>query len=199
MRHALILAAAAVLTLSACALTGGGDHGAAAPPAAQGLGSETIEVSPLDAPAATTDASVAETPAAALPEATDATPAEVAAVPITEASDATPHPRQRPGSEPVTDLTATDLPAAVIPPAEPPKSQPQLLCEAAGGTWGQFPDSGVYVCQKPTGDGGRICRAKTDCQGECLARSGTCAPVTPLLGCNEVLDSQGRMVTLCLD
>jgi hypothetical protein len=33
----------------------------------------------------------------------------------------------------------------------------------------------------------------------CLARSGTCAPIMPLFGCNEVLDKQGRRVTLCIE
>jgi hypothetical protein len=61
------------------------------------------------------------------------------------------------------------------------------------------PDNGAYLCQKKTRDGGKQCRAKGDCQGECLALSGTCAPVMPLLGCNDILDAQGRRMTLCLD
>ena len=32
-----------------------------------------------------------------------------------------------------------------------------------------------------------------------LARSGTCAPITPMFGCNDILQDDGREVTLCLD
>ncbi len=41
--------------------------------------------------------------------------------------------------------------------------------------------------------------ARSDCQGECLARSRTCAPIRPLFGCNAVLMDNGAEVNLCID
>jgi hypothetical protein len=54
-------------------------------------------------------------------------------------------------------------------------------------------------CIRQTRDGGKQCDSKTDCQGECLARSRTCAPIQPLFGCNAVLMDNGAEVSLCID
>lgn len=75
----------------------------------------------------------------------------------------------------------------------------ERLCVASGGTWGQGARPGAFTCFQRTGDGGRACAASTECEGLCLARSRTCAPVTPLLGCNDVLDSRGQASTLCIE
>ena len=209
MHRALFLVLA--LSLAACGLSGGKPD--AAKPA--GLSTDTIEVTPLDAPppgaAVLTDAGAASaaaalaatagTPAATAGTSAAATPAsqpdtaapDTAApdtIPVTAATATTPHPKPRP---------AGLGQGAEAPPPVPPKTQPQLLCEASGGVWGQSGTSGVYLCQKKTHDGGKICHAKSDCSGQCLAPSGTCAPVVPLMGCNDVLDSEGRTVTLCLN
>lgn len=87
------------------------------------------------------------------------------------------------------------------PPADPaaPKSAEQTLCERTGGQWSVAGISGAFSCVKPTRDGGKVCSQKGDCQGMCLARSGTCAPFMPLFGCNEILEKDGRRVTLCID
>lgn len=82
---------------------------------------------------------------------------------------------------------------------EAPKSPQQLLCEKGGGIWTVAGETGAFLCVSPTRDGGKSCRKKTDCDGQCLARSGTCSPYDPLFGCNEVLDKDGRRMTLCLD
>ena len=52
---------------------------------------------------------------------------------------------------------------------------------------------------RQTRDAGKTCRRQTDCETECLARSRTCAPITPLFGCNPVLQADGREVNLCID
>lgn len=74
-------------------------------------------------------------------------------------------------------------------------------CEARGGTWGRGGRSGTagFVCFRPTRDGNTACTRAGDCEGICLARSGSCAPVTPIFGCNEVLNSLGVQTTLCVD
>ena len=82
---------------------------------------------------------------------------------------------------------------------------PQLLeklrgeCEATGGRFSPGGTAGGLVCHRTPADANRQCRKQSDCSTQCLARSGTCAPVAPLFGCNEVLTDQGQRVTLCVD
>lgn len=116
------------------------------------------------------------------------------------------------------DVTPLDTPAAAEPaepaspwnevaPAAPPpapevveaKSPGEIACEERGGRYVALGGTGARTCVTPTRDGGKQCRRDGDCSGQCLARSNTCAPMTPLLGCNEILQSDGRRVTLCLD
>lgn len=77
---------------------------------------------------------------------------------------------------------------------------PQALeCKSTGGVWGRVGDTVAFSCFRQTRDAGKSCRRQTDCETECLARSRTCAPITPMIGCNPVLQSDGREVTLCID
>ncbi len=114
------------------------------------------------------------------------------------ATPAAPRPEPRPDTAdqapatPEPDISVTEEPEA-------PKSAEQVLCERSGGQWAMAGETGAYTCVKPTRDSGKFCTKKGDCQGMCLARSGTCAPFMPLLGCNEVLEKDGRRVTLCID
>ncbi len=114
-----------------------------------------------------------------------------------------PRPKPRPDAvtAPSTLIEPPPVPAASEAAAEPapPKSPEQRSCEKARGQWAQLGKTGVHVCVKPTRDGGKQCHKETDCQDQCLARSGTCAPITPLLGCNEILDKVGRRSTLCIN
>lgn len=140
--------------------------------------------------------------------------AEVAENPVTGAEIA------------VTTLNAplpdTVNPPEVIPPAkpepvmpEPAKPEPEILpvladpppqvmtpeeqaCFEKGGLWGAV-GSGGTACMYPTRDAGKQCRKESDCDGYCLARSGTCAPYTPMFGCNEIVQDNGVVVTLCID
>lgn len=75
----------------------------------------------------------------------------------------------------------------------------EAACIASGGTWRSGGLSGLQTCFRETRDGGRSCAAAGDCEGLCLARSRTCAPVTPLFGCNDVLGVDGARSTLCVD
>ena len=82
---------------------------------------------------------------------------------------------------------------------------PQLLerlrgeCEATGGSFSPGGESQGLVCRRTPPDAGKQCRSQSDCSTQCLARSGTCAPIDPLFGCNEVLSDQGQRVTLCIE
>src|SRR3989338_51308 len=119
-------------------------------------------------------------------------------------------------------LPATATPPEVIPPAkpepvmpEPAKPEPEILpvpadppplvmtpeeqaCFEKGGLWGAV-GSGGTACMYPTRDAGKQCRKESDCDGYCLARSGTCAPYPPMFGCNEIVQDDGVVVTLCID
>ena len=74
----------------------------------------------------------------------------------------------------------------------------QKVCADRGGRFGQGL-SGAFVCYETTKDANKNCSKSTDCQGYCLARSSSCTPVVPLLGCHEVLNSTGARSTLCLE
>lgn len=98
---------------------------------------------------------------------------------------------------PAPDAPAEEVPQDVVPDAE--KTPEQIKCEKKGGNWSRVGDTRSHTCVQRTRDAGQMCRRDRDCDGVCLARSGTCAPVTPLFGCNEVLQDDGRRMTLCLD
>jgi hypothetical protein len=80
-----------------------------------------------------------------------------------------------------------------------PVTPEALQCLSTGGTWGRVANTIAYSCFRKTRDAGKSCRRQTDCETECLARSRTCAPITPMFGCNPVLQADGREVTLCID
>lgn len=129
---------------------------------------------------------------------------EVTALP-TEALGATPEvalPTAPAEALPTEGAGADD---AVAPPTEevapeevvPVISAAQASCERGGGTWAKVGSLG-RICVKQTGQGAKSCDRKSDCKGECLAQSGTCSPIAPLMGCNDVLDDAGRRMTQCL-
>lgn len=173
-----------LVLLAACTLAlPGGKADAPAP-----LATEAIEVTTLDAPKGQTAPAANAAPA----KATDVTTAADAATPATPdtATDAT--------ARPVNPATAATEPAATAaPPA--PLSPAALACKKKGGRYIKTGSSDLRACVKETGDGGKHCKRETDCIGSCLARSETCAPISPLFGCNEILQADGRRVTLCLD
>jgi hypothetical protein len=91
-------------------------------------------------------------------------------------------------------------------PAEAPKPEaakilaPEVLaCQKQGGEWVAAGGEGAMACIEYTRDYGKSCHKKSDCQGDCLAKSNSCAPITPLYGCNDILQDDGSMVTLCID
>lgn len=112
-------------------------------------------------------------------------------------------PMTKPGAKPEAKPEAGAPPAKEPPAEEPassePKSAMQLACEKSRGTWRDTMGRGVKSCVFTTRDGGKSCRKESDCDGACLARSGTCAPIKPLFGCNDILQADGRQVTLCID
>lgn len=162
---------AALLALAACQLGGARQDTDAAGqnPVLQG----DIAVTSL-APAA------GAAPASAAPVAAPVTP------PQSPAPDAA-----APAPQPAPETTAAEI--------APPKSAAELACQDQGGTWAHAGKSPGFTCIRPTRDAGKACHRQSECEGLCLARSGSCSPVAPLFGCNDILQDDGRRVTLCID
>lgn len=144
-----------------------------------------------DKPSPITGDAISVTPLEA-PPATESAPAKV------EAEKPAPAPETPPAAqpEPTAQTEATPIPEPI---ATVPKSPEQIACERRSGTWAKVGKSSGRSCVQRTRDAGQQCRRETDCEGRCLARSGTCAPLKPLFGCNDILQADGRQVTLCID
>lgn len=196
MRPSLFLAAA--LLLSACVLPQGKPA-----PAAQGnpITGAAISVQSLDAPKAALPKAGASKAAAALPEPV-AGQVDASLDAITAAGRTGPADEEA-KAKPQAPEEAADKEAAQTddgpPPAADPQSPEEIRCLKSGGLWATAGDTGAKACVRRTRDGGKACSKQTQCEGLCLARSRSCAPITPMFGCNEILQADGREVTLCLD
>lgn len=180
----------AVLLLGACQLALPGAKPAADAPAG-GLAGPAVTVSAL--PAAPEQD---PTPAKTAPAATVDT--QPAADPVAAPAAATAKPTAAKPAEAEPATAAAEVPEAGGAP-KPPLSAEGQACEKRGGVWSATGKSGVMACVKRTRDFGKSCSRDRDCEGACLARSRSCAPITPLFGCHDVLQDDGRQVTLCLD
>ncbi len=170
-----LAAIAAALVLAACQFSlPGGDAPPAAPSPVTG---GAIEVTALDA-----------APSAGRPETV-----------IHRPGPGTPRPRARPGSAAVSPPMPGAAAPGAPPAAETPTSEAGLACGRRGGRWIEIAGSGAYACVTPVKDAMKECMRGTQCEGDCLARSRTCAPYRPLFGCNEILDDSGRRMTQCLN
>lgn len=160
---------AAAVLLSACQLTLPGQ--APEPAAVSPITGGEVSVTALDDPDAVVEA----------------------AAPVTAPAEPAP------GPEPERQVLAAEpaAPQAAPPPAA--KSASQLACEKRGANWVVAGTTGTMICQTRQPDAGKACSRESDCKGQCLARSRSCAPVTPLFGCNEVLQNNGQRVTLCIE
>ena len=123
----------------------------------------------------------------------------LAAVPPDAA--AVPRPKPNPAAappDPATKPAAAESAADIAPAPARMVSAAEQTCIRQGGSWGPAGKAGE-TCTKLTKDSGKQCNAESDCEGYCLARSGTCAPFIPMFGCNEILQDNGVQVTLCID
>ena len=184
---ALVLCAAGLL--AGCQLSGPG-KAASGPPSGNPVTGGEIEVTALDAPAGETPT----TPAAAGAEPAGQGKAAAQSSPQ-PASEPVPAAGTEPKADPGTPAPKADLEAAPVTP----KSEMQLACEKKKGSWSGIGKGDARACVFQTRDGGKRCTKESQCEGVCLARSGTCSPLKPLYGCNEILQDNGARVTLCLD
>lgn len=176
MRFAVL---ALVGVLSACTLgLGGKDKAADAAKASPITGGE-VTVSALPGP----------------PGAAAAAPAATAKP--TGAPPANPTKPAAAQPAPADTAKATEKPVEEAAPP-PPLTPEQAACQKKGGKWAKV-GRGGETCVQTTRDAGKQCRKASQCEGLCLARSGTCAPIKPLFGCNDILQNDGSKVTLCID
>ena len=85
------------------------------------------------------------------------------------------------------------------PQGKPLTDADRAACLAQGGTVGRgglLPDE---ICFRPMPDAGQACTRATDCEGMCLADTMTCSKVSPVFGCFEFMDEQGRKQAICVD
>ena len=175
---------------------GGGDDA----PLGDPLQATEIDVSVLPAQGGIIEAPVEEQPAAAVE--IRSSPQPVAAPRDGAASQAAappPAPTSKPTARPAPPPEPAVATSTERNDWEPPRTAAHVACELAGGSFVAAGRGRGKTCQYPTKDGGKQCSASNQCEGVCLARSRTCAPVNPLLGCNEVLQADGRSTRLCLD
>ena len=87
-----------------------------------------------------------------------------------------------------------------LPPVgEAAEAAAREACMQRGGTFAPGGKAGAMTCFTVTPDAGAQCSAEDECSTVCLARSRTCAPITPLFGCNDILTAEGVRVTQCID
>jgi len=159
---------------------------AKAPAQANPITGDAVEVTTLAAPPGAAQAVAGKAGAA---------PAEVAKVePSKGETGKVDAGKVDPAKPPLTK----PLPAPEVV-EKPPLSPEELACIKKGGTWSGAGFAGAKACVKLTRDGGKSCKREKDCEGYCLAKSKTCAPVTPMFGCNEIVQDNGMVVTLCID
>lgn len=151
-------------------------------------------------PNAVTGGAIEVTALDALPADPGATPATAEAVPGpddgTKAQSAAPETLAEPAVEPSAEPAPQPDLAEAVPKVV--KSDLQLACEKKKGTWSSAGGK-LRICIFNTKDAGKQCTRESQCEGACLARSGTCSPIRPLLGCNEILQDDGARVTLCIN
>ncbi|WP_440225332.1 hypothetical protein ACQQ2N_08765 [Dokdonella sp. MW10] len=83
----------------------------------------------------------------------------------------------------------------------------ESACLARGGSWTQLGRAPVKQCLLQTGDAGKACTDREQCEGLCLAPEGTadgdrvqgtCSADTNRFGCRSLV-RDGVVTTLCVD
>ncbi len=184
------------------------DRGGQPAPAAQAASDEPAQAA--STPGSLAPDAIEVTPlarsATALPSGQAPAPSPAGTRPAAASPGAAPPPQAPPPLRPKPRRETQAAPASAPPtaPQQPEKAQPrpspeQSACAAKGGIWSATGASSLRSCLHPTRDAGKSCRKQGDCDGLCLARSRTCAPVKPLFGCNPILQQDGTEATLCID
>lgn len=171
------------LALSACTLGLGGNGG---------LGGKAVTANPI------TGGDVSVTALSGPPGAATGTSKAPPPNPSKPQPAAQPSAQTAAQTQPPADPAAAQKAAEEPKPEPPPASPEEAACRKKGGQWSKVGKGGM-TCVQRTRDAGKVCTKASQCEGLCLARSGTCAPIMPLFGCNDILQNDGSRVTLCID
>ncbi len=119
--------------------------------------------------------------------------------PVAETTEAPAPEEEGPGALPPEqpDPRPAAAPVDIDPANTDALDSERVICEAKGGRWSRA--GGGFTCVMPTRDANKQCTAAEQCQGYCLARSGTCAPFTPLYGCHDIIAPSGGMQSVCIN
>lgn len=190
-RLCLVLALAGLVQGCQVGLPGGG-AGQDAGVTENAVAGDPIEVTALDDPAAPAPA-VAAAPLGGTAPASDTPAVESVAAPDAVPADPA-------AAEPVpAEPAEVEVPPEAEAVPEVQKSAARLECERRKGRWTLVGDGPFATCVFFTRDGGKQCDRESDCEEACLARSRTCSPIRPLLGCNDILQDNGVRVTQCIE
>lgn len=117
----------------------------------------------------------------------------------TETAEAAPEPEPETEAETETAAEPISESEAEPDPTDARFAAARAVCEKDGGRFGRAPGGGeARICFRTPRDANEPCRTGADCEGACLARSRTCAPILPLLGCHDVILSNGLRATECV-
>lgn len=192
---ALVLCFASLL--AGCQLSAPG-KAASGPPSGNPISAGEIEVTALDTPAGQDPAAPGANPTGeGKPAAQSAPQSGPQSLPPADGTSSATTPAAEAEAEAKPDSPAPKPDLATTPVT--PKSEMQIACEKKNGRWSGIGKGKLRACVFTTKDGGKRCDRESQCEGVCLARSGTCSPMKPLYGCNEILQDNGARVTLCLD
>ena len=113
--------------------------------------------------------------------------------------DVVPEAKPTPDADPAAEASEPEPEEVAEPKPEAPDANAaaRAKCVAGGGNFTKA--SGGFICVNRTRDANKSCTSSNQCQGACLARSGTCSPVVPLVGCHDIITDNGGMATLCID
>ncbi len=92
-----------------------------------------------------------------------------------------------------------DQPPQLPPAGKAMSAHRDDACVASGGVWSNQNGKQSKVCIHYTTDARKMCTRSSQCQGACLARSHSCSPVRPLLGCQDILTDSGLRMTQCVN
>ena len=96
-------------------------------------------------------------------------------------------------------LLAPPGPAPLPPVGAAKVALDRTHCTARGGHFDAIGTDGSFMCFRTPADAGKICNKSSDCSTACLANSHSCAPIAPLVGCQDILNEAGQRVTQCIN
>ena len=88
---------------------------------------------------------------------------------------------------------------ALPPVGEARMDEYHKACLKSGGDYLRLGAGKTFACEAVPEDAGKYCTKASDCESACLARSHSCAPVKPLMGCNDILTEDGTAATQCVN